>query len=138
MSEKENTELIKGIYDAFGRRDIPALLNSLADDVGWVIPGQEDGIPYAGTYHGKESVAQFFTLLAENVDYDLLEPREFVAQEDCVAVFGRYEGRVKPSGNAVKCEWAMRWTIKDGKPTHFASMRIRLGWWPLTPCAKGF
>jgi uncharacterized protein len=119
MSEKENTELVRGIYEAFGRGDIPAILNSLANDVDWVVAGLKDGIPYAGTYQGKDDVGQFFSLLAENVEYDLFEARDFVAQDEAVAVFGQYQGRVKPSGKALTTEWAMRWTIQNGRVTNF-------------------
>ena len=113
MAEQENTEIVKGIYGAFGRGDIPAILNSLADNIEWIVSGREDGIPYAGTYRGREGVGQFFTVLAENVEYSLFEPRERVA------VFGHYQGSVKPSGNSVETEWAMSWTLQDGKATNF-------------------
>src|SRR2546422_10839033 len=47
MAVQENTEIVKGIYEAFGRGDIPAILNSLADNIEWIVSGREDGIPYA-------------------------------------------------------------------------------------------
>ncbi len=119
MAEQENTEIIRGIYEAFGRGDIPAILNALADNVEWIVAGREDGIPYAGTYRGRDGVGQFFTVLGENIEYSLFEPREFIAQGDKVAVFGHYKGSVKPSGNSVEAEWAMSWTLQDGKATHF-------------------
>ncbi len=115
MAEQENTEIVKGIYEAFGRGDIPTILNSLADNIEWIVSGHEDGIPYAGTYRGREAVGQFFSVLGDNVDYSLFEPREFIAQGERVAVFGHYRGTVRPSGNAVETEWAMSWTLHDGK-----------------------
>jgi len=119
MAEQENTEIVKGIYQAFGRGDIPTILNSLADDVEWIVSGREDGIPYAGTYRGRDNVGQFFTVLGENVEYSLFEPREFIAQGERVAVFGHYQGHVRLSGNSVEAEWAMSWTLQDAKVTHF-------------------
>jgi len=119
MAEQVNTEIVKGIYEAFGRGDIPTILNSLADNIEWIVSGHEDGIPYAGTYRGREAVGQFFSVLGDNVDYSLFEPREFISQGDRVAVFGHYRGTVRPSGNAVETEWAMSWTLHDGKATNF-------------------
>src|ERR1051326_703938 len=119
MAEPENTQMVKSIYEAFGRGDIPAILNSLADNIEWIVGGREDGIPYAGTYQGRDNVGQFFTVLAENVEYSVFEPREFIAQGDRVAVLGHYQGQIKSSGNSVETEWAMSWTIADGKATHF-------------------
>src|SRR5437660_10032115 len=119
MAEQENTEIVKGIYEAFGRGDIPAILNALAGDIERSVSGRADGIPYAGTFRGREGVGQFFSVLGENVDYSLFEPREFIAQGHRVAVFGHYQGTVKPSGNSVEAEWAMSWTLQDGKATKF-------------------
>ena len=119
MAEQENTEIVKGIYEAFGRGDIPAILNSLADNIEWIVSGHEDGIPYAGTYRGREAVGQFFSVLGDNIDYSLFEPREFISQGDRVAVFGHYQGTVRPSGNSVEAEWAMSWTLQAGKATNF-------------------
>jgi len=34
-----NTEIVKGMYEAFGRGDTAAVLNSLADNVDWLVPG---------------------------------------------------------------------------------------------------
>src|SRR5260370_15455660 len=119
MAEQENTEIVKGIYEAFGRGECADSMNSLADEIEWIVSGREDGIPYAGTYRAREGVGQFFTLLAENVEYSLFEPREFIAQGDRVAVFGHYQGAVRPSGNSVETEWAMSWTLQEGKATKF-------------------
>jgi len=119
MAEQENTEIVKGIYEAFARGDIPAILDSLADNIEWIVSGREDGIPYAGRYRAREGVGQFFSVLAENINYSLFEPREFIAQGQRVAVFGHYQGTVKPSGNSVETEWAMSWTLQDGKATKF-------------------
>src|SRR5438309_12030802 len=76
MAEQENTEIVKGIYEAFGRGDIPTILNSLADNIEWIVSGHEDGIPYAGTYRGREGVGQFFSVLGDNIEYSVFEPRE--------------------------------------------------------------
>lgn len=119
MAEKENTEIVKAIYEAFGRGDIPAILNALADNIEWTVSGREDGIPYGGTFHGRDGVGQFFTLLAENIECSTFAPRDFIAEGDRVAVFGHYQGAVKASGNSVETEWAMSWRLQDGKVTHF-------------------
>ncbi len=38
MSEPENVQLIQSLYAAFGRGDIPALLEGLSDSVEWTNP----------------------------------------------------------------------------------------------------
>ncbi|MGH3693740.1 MAG: nuclear transport factor 2 family protein [Pseudonocardiaceae bacterium] len=51
------TELIKQTYEAFGRGDIPAVLDNVAEDVEWSAPGT---LPQGGYFHGKSGVAEFF------------------------------------------------------------------------------
>lgn len=119
MAEQENANIVREIYAAFNRKDIFALLSSLADKVEWVVPGQEDGIPFAGTYRGRDAVGQFFTLMSESIEYNLFEPREFVAQGDRVIALGHYQATARPSGNTFETDWAMAWTLNEGKATHF-------------------
>src|SRR5205823_2847097 len=116
-----NTEIVKGIYEAFGRGDIETILNNLADNVEWHVSGDQDGIPYAGTYHGRNGVRDFFSVLSDSIGYDRFEPRRFVAEGDQVAVFGYYHGTVKVNGQTVETNWAMEWTLKDAKATSFTA-----------------
>jgi ketosteroid isomerase-like protein len=70
-------------YEAFGRGDIPAVLDLLTDDVEWTMQGPPV-IPFAGTFRGREGIAEFFSLLDETVEFEQFEPRKFVAQGDTV------------------------------------------------------
>ena len=56
MSAEENTRLVQSAYEAFGRGDIAALAELMADDIEWVDPGDTDDDPNAGTFNGKEAV----------------------------------------------------------------------------------
>jgi len=50
VSADENTRLAQSAYEAFGRGDMPALAEVMADDIEWVIPGDPDNDPNAGTF----------------------------------------------------------------------------------------
>jgi uncharacterized protein len=56
------------IYEAFGRGDVPAVLEHLADDVAWDDwPdnfAQRAGAPHLVPRHGREDVAGFFGVIA--------------------------------------------------------------------------
>src|SRR5918994_4629624 len=62
MSEHTNAEVIRQAYEAFGRGDIPEVLDLLTDDVDWALQGPSV-IPWAGPGRGREAVAEFFSLL---------------------------------------------------------------------------
>jgi uncharacterized protein len=114
MSEKMNADVVQQGYAAFGSGDIPGLLDLLTDDVEWSLQGPSV-IPWAGTRHGREGVAEFFSLLGETLEFEQFEPREFVAQGDTVVVLGYERSVVKPTGRAFEQEWAHVYTLRDGK-----------------------
>ena len=120
MSEKMNVEVAQNVdvvqqgYEAFGRGDIPAVLELLTDDVEWTEQGPSV-IPFAGTFRGREGIAEFFTLLDETLEFEQFEPRKFVGQGDTVVVVGYERGLVKPTGRTFETEWAHVYTLRDGK-----------------------
>jgi ketosteroid isomerase-like protein len=105
MSEQTNAEVIRHAYEAFGRGDVVAVLDLLIDDVDWALQGPSV-IPWAGPGRGREAVAEFFSLLGENLEFERFEPRAFVAQGDTVVVLGDERSLVKPTGRAFEQEWA--------------------------------
>ena len=54
-----NVRTIRDVYAAFGRGDVPAILDRLADDVRWVAH-LESAVPWSGDHSGKPRVPRFF------------------------------------------------------------------------------
>jgi uncharacterized protein len=118
MSERTNADVVQRGYEAFGRGDIPALLEFVAADVEWIQQGPS-AIPFSGTRHGHEGVVEYFSLLDENLDFEQFEPREFVAQDDTVVVVGFERSVMKSTGRPLEHEWAHVYTLRDGKIAKF-------------------
>ena len=114
MSEQTNADVVRQAYEAFGSGDIPAMLGMLTDDVEFTMQGPPV-LPYAGTHRGREGVAEFFSLLGENLEFEQFEVREFVAQGDTVVVLGYERCLVKPTGRTFEQEWAHVYTFANGK-----------------------
>ena len=117
MSTEESLRVVKDCYAAFGRGDIQGLLGMLSDDVEWHIPGE--GLPLAGTYRGRDGVGQFFQKLSQDSDILAFEPREFVAQDEQVAVIGWERVKVKATNRTVEANWVMVFTVRGGKIARF-------------------
>jgi quinol monooxygenase YgiN len=49
------------------------------------------------------------------VEIDQFAPTEFLAQGDRVVVLGALHARVTETGRSYENEWAMVWTLRDGK-----------------------
>lgn len=118
MSERTNVAVVQQAYEAVGRNDIPAVLSLLTDDVEWTLQGPST-IPFAGTRHGHEGVAEFFTLVESNLEFQQFELRDFVSQGDTVVVIGYERNLIKPTGRTFDQEWAHVYTLKDGKIATF-------------------
>ena len=88
MSEYDNLNVVKDTYLAYRDRDIPALLNCLADDVKWFSLGPPDIIPTAGTRYGRRQVEQYFATLEDAEEVGSPEPQEFIAEGDKVVAIG--------------------------------------------------
>jgi uncharacterized protein len=120
MVEAKNTKVVQDAYAAFGRGDIPALLENLDDKVTWKpITGAGPQVPFAGERHGKAAVAEFFRILADLQTFEQFEPREFIAQGDKVVTLGHYKGGPKGTSKRFESDFAMVFTLREGKVVHF-------------------
>ena len=116
MSE-QNIEFLKGIYGAFARGDVPAVLGAFADDIEWY---EAEGMPYGGLYRGGEAVAQnVFGPISQDVDGFAVTPEDFVGSGDTVVAVVRYTGTGKATGKALDVPVVHIWDIRDGKAARF-------------------
>lgn len=54
MSTQENVQTVKNFFAAMGRGDKPGLLALSAEDIEWIIPGED--WPLAGTHRGHQGL----------------------------------------------------------------------------------
>jgi ketosteroid isomerase-like protein len=134
---RHNADVVRRTYEAVGRGDIPAVLALLTDDVEWTLQGPSV-IPFARTRYGREGVSEFFSLVAETLEFQQFEPCEFVAQGDTVVVLGYERNLIKPTGrtfSASSREGSAPWTAASRRTTasRRCGSRARSGWarpWP--------
>jgi uncharacterized protein len=64
MGSEQNLATVQDLYEAFGRGDVPAILDMLADDVAWEQwadnHAQAAGVPWMEERHGHDGVKEFF------------------------------------------------------------------------------
>ena len=76
-------------------------------------------VPYAGMYHGKKGTGDFFTTLANTIDYLEFQPKEFFAANDHVFVKGYHKGKVKSTGKIFGHDFLMDFQLRNGKVSSF-------------------
>jgi uncharacterized protein len=115
-----NIATTKKGYESFQRGDIPTLIKEMIDDdCTWISPGPKDKLPWAGTFKGKQEIANFFTLVGQNLEFTEFAPREMIEQGDTVVVLGTLAGRAKKTSKSVKNEWAHVFKYRQGKVVFF-------------------
>src|ERR1700757_1558799 len=80
MSIEKNVQTVKNFLAALGRRDTQALLALVAEDLEWIIPGED--WPLAGTYRGHAGLEGLLQKANEAVETSFPQPPEFIAQGD--------------------------------------------------------
>lgn len=110
----KNVEIIRAGYGDFLSGNIPGVIERFADEFSFNIVGAPE-VPYAGTYSNRAELGTFFQRLNENVTISVFEPREYFADGDRVVTLGHYSGKVNHNGHPFAADWAMAWTVRDGK-----------------------
>jgi ketosteroid isomerase-like protein len=119
----QQIEMVKKAYAAFGRGDVPGILECLTDDIAWEpIYGAGPHVPHAGRRQGKREVTEFFRLLADSTDFQSFEPREFFENANAVVVLGSYTATSKATANQISSDWAMIIRFRDGLVAHFMEL----------------
>jgi len=114
MSTEKNIQTVKDFFAAIGRGDREALLALVAEDIEWIIPGED--WPLAGTRHGHAGLADLLETASKTIETST-EPREYVAQGDRVLVVGVATGKIKATNKTFKDDWVFDITVQNGKLT---------------------
>ena len=114
---EQSVDVVRGVYEAFGRGDVPAVLGAMADDIEW---HEAEGMPYGGVYHGGEAVAQnVFGPITQDIPDFAVKPEEFIASGDAVAAVVRYTGTGKATGKQLDLPVVHVWDVRNGKIAQF-------------------
>ncbi|MFJ6516607.1 nuclear transport factor 2 family protein [Streptomyces sp. NPDC091406] len=107
-------DLIHRAYRAFGSRDVPGLLETLAPDVEWIHPDGMAAYGLGGTKHGHTGVREFLAHVPTVLGGMRLEPAEFVQSGNRVVVFGTRQV-TSHSGRTETLSFVHSWTLSGGK-----------------------
>jgi ketosteroid isomerase-like protein len=112
MTIEENIQIVKDFFAAIGGGDQQRLLALVAEDIEWIIPGED--WPLAGTRRGRAGLADLLETASRTMETST-EPRDFVAQGDRVLVVGVATGKIKATNRTFKDDWIFDVTVRNGK-----------------------
>lgn len=114
-----NLDVVNGIYEAFARGDVPAVLASFDPEIEW---NEAENFPYAdgNPYRGPEAVLEgVFARLGDEWDGFAVNVDEIHDAGDTIIARGRYRGTFKETGRGINAQFAHVWWLQDGKVTRF-------------------
>ena len=109
-------DVVQGMYDAFGRGDVAAILAALDEDIDWRVP---ENLPHGGEFRGRDGVGAFFQGIGETWDGLAVEIEDTVSGGERVVVLARIHGKLRATGEEAGYTSAHAWTVRDGTPVRF-------------------
>ena len=115
----DNAAIIRGIYDAFLRGDITAVVAAMDDQIEWNEAEHVTswrGVPFIGPHAVLTGV---FARLPQDFDNFSIEILRMVAAGDTVLVEGRYRAIARGTGKPLDAQVAHVFDLRDGKIVRF-------------------
>ena len=123
MSNQEQIDVVKSIYENFGAGNVDAILDVLHDDVDWAGEADPPVSPWDGVRIGKDAVRQFFADLdsvAGGGTTATFRPLAWgTSDNDEVFVFIRYEFTASTTGREAKMNLHHYWRFRGDKVEFF-------------------
>ena len=118
-----NVQVVQDIYEAFGRGDVPAILDQLVDNVDWeyAYRAAPNPVPWLEPRRGKEGVAAFFTSTQEHLVIHRFAVNSLAEAPGVIVALFDLEATVKRTGkDIVEQDEAHIWHFNEaGKVVRF-------------------
>jgi ketosteroid isomerase-like protein len=119
MSAEDNIKTIQTVYEAFGRGDVGAILETVSDDVDWASEAASSGAPWYGVRRGKDGVTSFFQDLGGAMDVSEFTPLSFAANDSDVLSVVRFSATSRKTGRTATMDLHHYFRFTDGKISYY-------------------
>ena len=113
--QRTPVDVVRGVYEAFARRDAAAILAALDDSLEIF---QTPLLPWGGSHRGLAGAQAFFGKLLAHIDSRVSVER-FIEAGDDIVVVGRTRGTVNATRRPFDVPIAHVWRIVDGRATRW-------------------
>ena len=115
--DSANKSLMLSVTAAWKEGVMEPLFAALHPHVVWRATAPREFFRFGGTHNGSVGVREYIALHASRYHITQFHPRNVSAKGDQVWGLFEIEARHLPTGNTVKSDCSIRWTIQDGKIT---------------------
>ena len=115
-----NVDVVKKVYEAFGRGDVPAVLGAMDPGIEWHEAESHPYMPSGEAWIGPDAIVNnLFTRIGADWDGFAIHPKSFYDAGNSVIVEARYSGTFRPNGKSLDAQVCHLWDVRNGKITRF-------------------
>jgi ketosteroid isomerase-like protein len=112
-----NLELVKDVYAAFGRGDVPKVLAAMHPQIQW---NETAGFKYGGVYRSPQAVLEnVFAKIPGDFESFAIEVDRIIDGGHVIVMQGHYVGKGKATGKTARAAVSHVIEISDGKIVRF-------------------
>ena len=119
MSSDANIKTIMGVYEAFGRGDVAAILDVVTSDVDWAAEADPAVAPWHGVRHGQQAVAAFFAEFGSTMEVEEFTPVSIAANDTDVLSVVQFRARSRATGKTAAMNLHHFFKFRDGKIAYY-------------------
>lgn len=120
-TQQTGLQIVRALYEAFGRGDIPAAVAMWHPQITWTEPEGATGV--AGTHIGAQAVLDgVFSDITTTWTGFTVTPDEYLDAGEAVVVLGHFSGVHNATGKSFRARFAHIVRVRDGLVTAFEAV----------------
>lgn len=124
MNKNNNTtEETRAIVEQFYKRrslnDIDGVIDLIADDIKWEIPGDKDLAPWLGNRSSKEEIREFFSLQKQHLESLIFDTNQLVVEGENAVAIGYLSSRMLKTDKVFNSHFMTHFIVKNKQITHY-------------------
>ena len=115
-----NVEVMKGLYEAFGRGDVPTVVNAMDEQIEGHEAEGNAWLPGRALVGPQEVLEHVFARIATEYEDFRIDVHRLLADGDTVVALGRYHATShRATGKPLDAQFVHVWDVRDGKLVRF-------------------
>lgn len=111
--------VVQQYFQALGGRNLDGILDVIADEIDWYVPGDASLAPWLGKRSVKADVKEFYELLWPATLPMSAAVEHIVADGDFAVVTGEFSTKMLATGKIVDSVFSIHITVTDGLITRY-------------------
>jgi ketosteroid isomerase-like protein len=123
MTRTDATATTRAVVDTYLQRltggELDRVAELFAEEVDWLIPGNQVVAPWVGQRHTRADVAEHYRMLAANIEPLHVNVDSLLAEGDVAVIVGDFASRMRATGKVVATPFSITLTVHDDQIVRF-------------------